>query len=146
MISKVLFVLFIVYRIYSAINKSKKENPGAPKKRKAKKNLDDVLGDFMKQLENKNKPKPEKVLVNTDMHKAESDKGPLDWQKVSTSKFKEKKQLLNHSDYKNISHHNNQAETIDAYNQVEEEFEFIEVDLQKAVIYNEILNRKYFSI
>lgn len=125
-------------------NNTKKTKNTSAKKAKPKNNLDDILGDFMKQLEQKAEPKVKPITINADNHRAEDDSGKkLDWQKITTSKFADKKG----SNYKNISNSNNMEETIDIYD--EEESTAIDIgaiDLKQAVIYKEILDRKYFTI
>lgn len=146
-------IIFLVIRYLMAANKEKKKNLStqtSSSEKKKSKNLDDILGDFMKNIEQK---KPKHVLVNSDNHSAEEDTHKnIEWQDVETSHIQEKKQLLKHSDYKNISHRNeNIIEVDDIYDEIdkeetEEEFEFEEIDLRQAVLYKEILDRKYFTI
>ena len=158
--SKLLILAFFAFRFYMWIQKNKKDNPQTdyvPNSSKKSKGLDDVLGDFLKDLndDNYNKPfepkeyKPKPVLQNTDTHKAESDSDKtLDWQAVSRTKIIKKEQLINRDNYKNISHRN---KNIDSYKIKKKKTEEVlldidEFDLEKAVIYKEVLERKYFSI
>lgn len=137
--------LLIRHFVTSSFKKKNNNAPNAQKKSKPNKNLEDLLGGFMEELAPKAKP----IMANTDTHKAELDSAEqLDWQKVSTSKFTEKKQLLKHSDYNKVSHSNENIETIDVYEEEvnETSFELEEIDLRKAVLYKEILDRKYFTI
>lgn len=150
-IGKIMLVLFVIFKIVSWINKSKKENTNkrsakAPKKTQS---LDDILGDFMKQIEQKTDPKPKEILVK-DIHKAEEDTGKqIDRQAVQKTNIKEKEQLLNRDDYKNISYRNKNIE-IDKIDENDENSSSInilkKIDLRQAVLYKEILDRKYFSV
>ena len=150
---KFLILLFFIFRVHSWIKKNVKSvDPTDTSMSTPKKNLDDVLGDFIKNLENKNSNKPtmEPVLANADSHKASSDSHKkLDWQDVSRTRISEKKQLINRKNYSNVSHHNENIELENnAYELVDEEFQLEgnQIDLKQAVIYKEILERKYFSI
>lgn len=135
---------FLLLRYFITSSFKKKTNKPAKTSGKNK-NLDDILGDFMKKLEQKATP----ITVSSDTHKAEADTNKkLDWQEVTTSRFAEKKQLPKHSDYDKISHTNENMKTDEFYDSKEDEstFEFEEIDLRKAVLYKEILDRKYFMI
>ncbi len=152
-----LILLFLVVRFLISAYKKQKTTPTptTPSKTTKPKGLDDVLGDFMKELEKKKStkeivPKTSTVLSNTDKHKAADDSRKLDWQTVDKTHLKSKEQLLKHSDYKDISHHNENVDTINSY-KVEEDFEdlsldFDEIDLRKVIIYKEIIDRKYFTV
>lgn len=151
-IGQVLFVLFIIYRIYSWIkDNTESAATGSPKTRTAKKkkskSMDDILGDFLKELEGKKEKKPKDILIR-EMHKAEDDSDKdINWQDVQKSQIKQKKQLIKHSDYSNISHRNtNIKKVITEKIEPETVQEFEEIDLRKAILYKEILERKYFSI
>ena len=156
-LGQIIFLLFIIYRIYSWIKKSTENNTSTPvspkrrRKRKKTKSLDDILGDFMNELEGK---KSKKVFVK-DVHTAEDDSAiDIDWQDVETSQIIEKKRLLKHSDYANINYSTTDASEIDDVNKfsvIDSDFDsenniLEEIDLRKAVLYKEILDRKYFSV
>ncbi|MFT4643843.1 MAG: hypothetical protein ACI8ZX_000239 [Planctomycetota bacterium] len=139
---------FLLLRYFITSSFKKKTNKPAKTSGKNK-NLDDILGDFMKKLEQKAEPQATPITVSSDTHKAEADTPKkLDWQEVTTSRFAEKKQLLKHSDHDKISHANENMKTDEFYDSKEDEstFEFEEIDLRKAVLYKEILDRKYFTI
>lgn len=116
--------------------------------KKKNKTLDDIFGDFMNEI-NQKKEVPKTIVSNKDTHKAEADTHKkLNWQNVTTSKFEEKEQLIKHSDYKNISHSDMEDKPY-VPTKVEDDFEINEleqIDLRKAILYKEILERKYFTI
>lgn len=149
MIGKFFLVLFILFKIYTWISKANAKNAEktTSNKSKPKKSMEDILGDFMKQIEQKAESLVKPESLNTDSHKAESDTHKkLDWQKVGTSKFAEKKLSFKHSNYKNISNSNNAIDVIDIYDEAATVIEIEEIDLKQAVIYKELLDRKYFTI
>ncbi len=148
---KILIILaFIVIRWLLSANKEKKKNKAkTPKEVSApKKSVEDIFGDFMEEVNKKKNPQPV-FTTNTDTHKAEEDTNKkLDWQEVRQSKFKEKEELLKVDNYKKTKTRIPDL-TIKPMELIEEEPDntFLEnVDLKKAVIYKEILDRKYFSI
>lgn len=140
--------LLLRYLVTSIFKKNKNKPANKPKKAKPNQNLDDILGDFMKQLEKKSEPKVQPVTVNSDNHKAEEDSHKkLDWQEVTTSKFASKKPMTKQSKFQKINIPKETMEPIEVL-EVDEEntLDFEEIDLRKAVIYKEILDRKYFTI
>ena len=152
-----LIFLFLVARfLFSAYKKSKQKQapqPSTSSETTKPKGLDDILGDFMKELEKKNSkknvPKAVPVFTNTDKHKAEDDSHKeIDWQNINRTKIESKEQLLKHSDYKNISYHNENVSQIKTSEEESEDFslDFEEINLRKAIIYKEILDRKYFTV
>jgi len=147
---KGILIVFVIIRIILWFVK------GDSKKNKTKKtvskktqSLDDILGDFMKNIENKKEPKTQTVLSKK-LHTAEDDSHKkIEWQDVDHTQIKQKKQLLKHSDYKNISHHNKnvlKVEELEDPDDILNDLDLTEIDLKKAVIYKEILERKYFSV
>ena len=148
---KVILIGFILFRLFLAYSKYQSKNANKPKKKAAPKSKALDFDELIKQFEQKTSPKPKPATISSsDSHRAEEDSGKkLDWQNVRTSSIKEKEQLLKHSNYSNTSHRNVNVEKIEIVKKSVLQKPSIldeEIDLRKAVIYKEILERKYFSI
>lgn len=155
MIKILVIVGFLIIRYLISTNKKnaqKRANTSKPVQQESQpKTIDDLFGDFVKGLNEDetetygSKPKP--VTMKKDNHRAEEDTEKLDWQEVFTSKFDKPKVESKYSNYKNISN----SDIIDTPLEVAEVKDdstknLVEVDLKQAVIYQALLERKYFSI
>jgi hypothetical protein len=147
-------VIFYLIRQYSKM----KEDQAAPNQKSSKRNttaepsssrksIDDIFGQFVKEVQ-RSKNKEVKPVQMTQKKPVEK-KPALDWQRVSRSKLVTKKQLINDDFYQNVQNKegdDNQIQSIADIQSTEGkvfDFNFEEIDLQKAVIYKEILDRRY---
>lgn len=149
----ILAFLFIRYLLTPKKENKKKANapkPEANPNAEPATSIEDMFGDFMKEIKKQKAPKPQtKTVVNTnqrDFHKAEEDgRKKLDWQQVSKPKPSVHKPMTYH-DYSKVSHSNipdAPLEVAEVYTEPKIEIEF---DLKQAILYKEILERKYFSV
>lgn len=144
----IIFAFIVIRWLFSSSQEKKKKQQKAPKQTSApRKSVEDIFGDFMDEVNKKKKPQPA-FNKNTDDHKAEADTNKkLDWQEVRRSKFVEKEELLKVDNYKKatIRIPEMKIETLEVIEEHEEDI-LKNIDLRKAVIYKEVLERKYFSI
>ena len=110
------------------------------------KSIDDIFNDFVKEVGNVKKKEVKPSLFS--QNKVET-KPPLDWQKVHKTQIKPKKPLLVHGDYDYASHSVDEAHQIEEIADIKSSegevlnFDKNEIDWHNAVIYKEILDRKY---
>lgn len=158
MIKILIIVGFLLIRYIISVNAKKnsaapRPKPKAPVSPESRpKTMDDIFGDFMKEINKEqtiSHTKPVMQSSQKDFHKAEEDSHKkLDWQEVVRSKGDDSIGL---ADYKDIYRkptkkiaapklQNIEVEVSEADNILEN------FDLKKALIYKEVLERKYFTI
>lgn len=159
MVKLLVIVGFLIVRYLISANKKNAQKkpkantarPQSSEQNTQPKSIDDIFGDFVKEI-NKDKnaeygSKPKPATIKSDSHRAEEDTEKLDWQEVFKSKFDKPKAESKYQNYKTISN----SDTIDAPLEIAsiEETEVkneVSVDLKQAVIYQAILERKYFKV
>lgn len=156
-IQVVLIVIGIIFYVVKYLSKDKNESPvgksgnpqrnvGRPQTSASQKSIDDIFNDFVKEVESVKKKEVKPVQV---AQKKVLAKPALDWQKVDTTHIKSKKQLIDHEDYHGVSHRVDLAHQIESIADIKStegevlDFDVNEIDWHKAVIYKEILDRKY---
>lgn len=153
----VIIIVVIFYIVRAVINSGKDEAKTPPKKRPKVapqqtkgKSIDDIFDEFVKQvetIENK-KTQQQKPVQKPIVSQKKKSSQQLDWQKVDHTHIKSKQQLLDHNDYKNVSHridkaHQNKANTIAESEGEVYELDSSNIDWKQAIITKEILERKY---
>lgn len=148
-----LIVGFLLLRYFLTRKKDTKKQANSPTPRSNKpaeksKNIEDIFGDFMRELKQEPVPRTQAKTVakqtNRDYHRAEEDSNKkLDWQKVVKAKTEKK---MTFQDYSKVSHSNIVDKPLEVAEIVVASKNVIEIDLRQAVLYKEILERKYFSV
>ena len=154
---KIVFIILgIIFYVVKQLSKgNENQNSGKAKnaprpantqKSTSQKSIDDIFNEFVKEVESVKK-KEVKPVVSAP--KKVASKQNLDWQQVDKSNIKPKKQLIDHEDYHYVSHRVDKAHQIENMPEIQEsEGQVVELDLEnidwhKAVVYKEILDRKY---
>lgn len=155
---KIVFIIIaIIFYVVKQLNKNKEEVPmgspakpakqvGKTQKSSSQKSIDDIFNEFVKEVGGAKKKEAKPVQV---AQKKIASKGTLDWQKVSHSNIKAKLQLINHDDYHGVSHRVDKAHQIEGIEDIKSSegkvfnFDKDEIDWHNAIIYKEILDRKY---
>lgn len=164
-----LIVGFLLLRYFLTAKKDKKKEGSIPTstanpQTETPINIEDIFGDFMKDLNQEKTPKTltktvsnqTKPIVNQtkpvsnqakkDFHRAEDDSNKkLDWQQVVKSKSADVKQMT-FKDYNQVSHSNIKDEPLEVAEIAVTPKNIVEIDLKQAILYKEILERKYFTV
>lgn len=144
----IIIAAFLLIRYLLKSNSDKtKQKKSAPKKvaaptpqpvtspKPANKNLDDIFGDFLKEIKKDATPEPKPLM------KTAETKQKLDWQEVVTSKNKNISTDYVKPKSKIRTEEMEVMPIEDTHSTILDDF-----DLKKAVLYKEILERKYFTI
>ena len=150
-----LIVGFLLLRYFLTAKKDnkKKANSPAPKSSQTTekpKNIEDIFGDFMKEIKEQNSPQTQAKTVskpsNRDFHRAEEDSNKkLDWQQVVKAKASKEKKMT-FQDYAKVSHSNIKDEPLEVAKIDVATKNVVQIDLKQAILYKEILERKYFTV
>lgn len=148
-------IIFWVVRSMSA-GKEDKKAPSKPKRKAPRpaqsnqqKSIDDIFNEFVKEVESSKKKQVQDVKPKPIVAAKAVKKPSLDWQAVDTTHIKAKKALLDHENYRGISHRLDAAHQLEKMAPIEDtegevfEFDVNKVDWKQAIITKEILDRPH---